>query len=172
MILSLSEYVALRVGIAVRPEPGQLWWSAVLNDWQAEESNYTQTIGESVFTLRISCTGPLAAACHEPHSSRLSDGGARTHVTAAQRAVAEVGAEPIFWFNGSSRLVTNLRGELVSVIGVDAQPADVCVGLLSPATNGDELCLKVEPNEEWSLRIVGGKLVGKRTRSVAFTAQF
>ena len=39
MILSLSEYVALRVGIAVRPEPGQLWWSAVLNDWQAEESN-------------------------------------------------------------------------------------------------------------------------------------
>jgi hypothetical protein len=86
--------------------------------------------------------------------------------------VAEVGGEPIFWFNGSSRLVTNLRGELVSVIGVDAQPADVCVGLLSRAANGDELCLTVEPNEEWSLRIVGGKLVGKRTRSVAFTAPF
>ena len=27
MILSLSEHVALRMGIAVRPEPGQLWWT-------------------------------------------------------------------------------------------------------------------------------------------------
>ena len=27
MILSLSEHVALRMGIAVRPEPEQLWWT-------------------------------------------------------------------------------------------------------------------------------------------------
>eukprot|EP01045_Picozoa_sp_COSAG04_P033694 COSAG04_NODE_7075_length_1196_cov_1.409298_1_plen_81_part_00 len=80
-----------------------------------------------------------------------------------------MGGEPKLFFNGSARVKTDLRGELVAVVGVDAAPVTACVGVL-PA--GPEACLRVAPNEEWAVRRAGGKLVCSRARAVPFTAPF
>ena len=80
-----------------------------------------------------------------------------------------MGGEPKLFFNGSTRLVTDPRGELAAVVGVDAEPVSACVGVL-PA--GPEACLRVAPNEEWAVRRAGGKLVCSRARAVPFTAPF
>ena len=80
-----------------------------------------------------------------------------------------MGGEPKLFFNGSTRLVTDPRGELVAVVGVDAEPVTACVGVL-PA--GPEACLRVAPNEEWAARRAGGKLMCSRARAVPFTAPF
>ena len=80
-----------------------------------------------------------------------------------------MGGEPKLFFNGSTRLVTDPRGEQVAVVGVDAEPVTACVGLL-PA--GPEACLRVAPNEEWAVHHAGGKLVCSRARAVPFTAPF
>ena len=130
MILSLSEYVALRVGIAVRPEQEQLWWSAVAGSDGAagcDSSNYSQVIGETRFTLRITCG-----------SAQL-----------AQVAVGEIDGHTRFWFNGSARIVTDVAGSVTAVVGAAAQPQDVCVGTGARPQAGRETCLMVRPNEEF-----------------------
>ena len=80
-----------------------------------------------------------------------------------------MGGEPKLFFNGSARVKTDPRGELVAVVGVDAEPVTACVGVL-PA--GPEACLRVAPNEVWAVRRAGGKLVCSRARVVPFTAPF
>ena len=112
----------------------------------------------------------MAAACSEPHfGARLGGTEARTQLTATQHSVVVVGGEPKLFFNGSARVKTDLRGELVAVVGVDAEPVTACVGVL-PA--GPEACLRVAPNEEWAVHHAGGKLVCSRARAVPFTAPF
>ena len=112
----------------------------------------------------------MAAACAQPHfGARLGGTEGRTQLTATQHSVVVVGGEPKLFFNGSTRLVTDPRGELVAVVGVDAEPVTACVGVL-PA--GPEACLRVAPNEEWAVHHAGGKLVCSRARAVPFTAPF
>ena len=53
-------------------------------------------------------------------------------------------------------------GELVAVVGVDAEPVTACVGVL-PA--GPEACLRVAPNEEWAVRRAGGAYLNASPRA-------
>ena len=143
MILAFTEYTTLRYGVAVRPDvgaEGQLWWSALPRN--GASSNYTQTLADARYTLRL---GPAGA-------------------------VAERDGRVVFASStGGARFVTDLAGTLTAVVGIADRPQRVCV-VAAPAQT--PLCLpEVRPNEQWALAHgPGGELSAKLARSVAFVA--
>ena len=144
MILAFTEYTALRVGIAVRPGPGELWWSALADC----SSTYTQSLGGHRYTQTLHS---------EPHTAVVAQLDGTTIFSSAE---------------GQARFVTDLAGKLLAVVGIDDVPRHVCVTV--NADHLQQLCLQVAPNEVWTVLHSGaaGRITANRTRAVPYVAPF
>ena len=136
MLLSLLEYTALTTGVAVRAGPLRLLWSAIAPP-PSPSFVFSQQLGGAQFRLEGFANGTFAG----------SRNGA-----------------PLFWAQGSARIVTSLDGVVTGVIGASAAPAAVTLGLPGAAP----LVLEVAPNEEWVVSGAGTRLA----RKVPFTPPF
>lgn len=138
MLLSTLEFSALTTGVAVRADPPTLLWSAVAAESPAFV--FEQQLGESaVFRL---------------------DGFENGTFTGSRNGA------PLFWAQGSVRIVTTFDGTVTSVVGASAAPSAVSLRL--PGASAP-LVLLVSPNEEWA---INGAEAPVLSRKVPFTPPF
>ena len=164
LVLFHGRYIALRVGIAVRPGTGQLWWSTLMPAKGAAPSNYTQVLGGKRFTLRLS-----------PSS--------------APAVVAQINGRTVFTSTGGqARFITDLEGGLVAIVGIDSQPHDhVCAAPVQATTtthvshsgggndgrgDGGSMCVSLKPNQVWAVGQWGRHPTANLTGAAPFTAPF
>lgn len=141
MLLSMLEFAALSTGIAVRTEPPTLLWSAIAADAASRPS--------FVFEQQLG-VGALY---------RL-DGFANGTFVGSRNG------EPLFWAQGSARVVTTLDGTVTRVVGASDAPSTVTLRL---AGSSSPLDLYVSPNEEWA---IDGAAAPELSRKVPFTPPF
>ena len=138
MLLSALEFTALATGVAVRAEPPSLLWSAIAAA-PPPAFVFEQRLGGAAFRLEGFANGTFA--------------GSRN-------------GTPLFWAQGSVRVVTGLDGVVTGVVGAGAARAAVTLGLPGAAP---PLALDVAPNEEWA---VDGAAPPRLARKVPFTPPF
>jgi hypothetical protein len=128
MILALQEYVARMHGICLDPENGRIWWSGLSPaSWGAipdpgDDSPgslaYTQKWGDHMFAMKLRRKGGLTA---------IVDG------------------KEIFTANKEVRVVTDLQGKVLSLVGVDSIPREAHLEQAGQRWTGP-----VSPNEVWN----------------------
>lgn len=128
MILAMQEYVARMHGICLDAENGRIWWSGLSPaSWAGIDDSggdsrghlhYTQKWGDRVFAMKLSRKGGLTA---------MVDG----------REAFTAGSEV--------RVLTDLNGRLLSVVGVDSCPRKAHL-----EQAGQRWAGPVSPNEVWN----------------------
>lgn len=133
MILAMLGYVERMHGIHIDPERGEVWWSGLL----PEGGGFSY--------------------------SRTWDGRRFEWEAANGVLTAKVNGKPMFTAGPGIRVVTNLEGELLTLVGVDPEPQPVAVRAGEQRWTGS-----VSPNE-----ILGFTADGlKRARKVPFDHPF
>jgi len=137
MILAMQEYVARMHGICIDVENRQLWWTGIEpEEWgdikdsvEGTRGNltYVQKWNGHVYELKL-------------RRSTLS---------------AFIDGREMFTVSTGVRVVSDLEGKVISVVGVDQQPVDVSI-----PQSGNLIKAKVASNEVWNLE--SGRLVMAR----------
>lgn len=134
-LLSLLEYNTYAHGIKPRPADGVLLWSdSIVPGRKAATSTYMQTLGANTFSL--------AASAVQGTYSGTRDG------------------KELFTATRGVRVLTNLAGVVVGVVGISTTPVEMSLSIEGATTTG-----KVEPNSEYKLDGKGGL---KLARQVPF----
>ncbi len=133
MILAMQEYVARMHGICIDVEKGQVWWTGLKPDsWgmiadlaqdQRGNLSYTQKWGGHVFEMHLRRRGNL---------------------------VAFIDGKEVFVGSAGMRVITDLEGKVLSVVGVDAQAKDI-----SLQHSGKRFRARVSPNQVWEWKSDG-----------------
>ena len=139
MILAMQEYVARLHGICIDAENGRIWWSGLSPaGWReipdaGDDSrgfvNYTQKWGDYVFAMKLRRKGGL---------------------------VAIVDGKEVFTAGNEVRVVTDLKGKVLAVVGADSSPREAHVEQAGQSWTG-----VVSPNEVWNCTADGLVLAGK-----------
>lgn len=147
MILAMQEYIARMHGIHIDVERGQIWWSGLApNSWGMVPDRglnptghlaYTQQWGEHSFEMTLRRKG---------------------------RLVGNVNDQQAFIASPNVRIVTDLQGKLISVLGISTKEESFHV-----EQNGQRWSGKIAPNEVRSCE-PGGSL--KQVQQIAFDYPF
>ena len=121
MLLSFLEYTARTTGIAICAEANSVLWTSAGDHDVA--FNFSQILGDAVLTLR-------------------AEGEGRRFRGLRNRKL-------LFECTGSTRVVTDPAGAVVSIVGVSPTPQRV---RLVVAGTKKTIDITVGPNEEWSVR--------------------
>lgn len=140
MGLSFLEYQAMTTGIALRPENGTVLFSAVaINGSAVPQFSFSQRLGETVFRIDGFGNGTFSGSRDDTE---------------------------IFSCTGSARVVTDVSGEVIAVVGAGAVASNVELAL--PGAPGP-LQLDVQPNTEWAIHGASPPVL---VRQVPFTPPF
>ena len=116
-ILATLEYVSRMTGIHLDVEHGQVWWSALADD--GKEFTYTQRWGDKTWTI----------TCEKGNST------------------ARVNERIVFSCTSGVRVVTDLAGKVIEVVGIDPKRNSITL-----TVGNDHSNLTVAPNHVYGLK--------------------
>jgi len=143
MILAMQEYIARMHGIHIDVERGHVWWSGLLPDgWNTDTMSangtrkqmaYSQQWGDRVFKMELQRNGKIKAT---------------------------INGQLAFTASPGTRVVTDLKGKPISVVGID--PEEQIIGVQA---QGQYWIGTIQPNETHTL-LPNSEL--KRIKQTAF----
>ncbi len=125
MILAMQEYVARMHGIHIDVEREQIWWSGVEpNSWSTISDLDQNALGNLAYTQKW-----------DEHTFEMT-------LRRKSNLIGKVGGENAFTASTNVRIVTDLRGNLISAVGISTKEESFHV-----EQNGQHWDGKIAPNE-------------------------